>query len=968
LGSDGTLRTLPFIRGKVRHVAFGPGDAEEMFLYLKYFVFNLVATAVTPCLILFVFSAIGEGAAAYSWLSDKRWLRWPAIGIGMFILFWLYMLDCFLGWPPPDVRTTLRFLYWNQETKNAETPKVTSPAQPMLPSIWARCFLFIAACCLALGWMFWAHNFPSGVIILSLFTGPVAVIFWGIVEPDKYFERHCGRRKVMSVEPSLGSIRRNLDAMKSKYGMSGRTSSFMTAQASALALHALWLLFVWGFWVTDNNFLGGQNSWGADVKARLDADGITEDAFGGNQELVQAILWMSPLTASLVLFLLSAMVMFNLHLHRRLAVNLEEEDEDDGEEKDGKQLSLAEMRQISNFAKSIKLFTTCLVLLAGATWATASVAGASIQFASTCQAFIAALFCFLVIYIYFSLNALQKDLLLRGMSVSPLIRSARNWLVSDLGMALFLTPTVAFMPFYLMLSFVNQRVRNFLRCARNYGEDKQRWLTPVAGTQLQMLINRQDWTSVHRYLQILCILIVSLQVVGGIGTNVFLSFVNEQLAGTSFGTLVMSFMLVGIAMFMIPIVPGVAVYFFGGILIPQGWVRTSTELGPDGLYDYSGSEFWVGFFIVVCLNFSQKLIAVTLQQKTIGEPMSSNTAILQMVGVNKPSMKAVEVILRKPGMSVAKVAILVGGPDWPTSVLTGILRLSLFQMLLGTTPVIVNVSIVSAAGAFKLREPESHSWESFSSLILSIALCINIMLMATAAYYIQETWEGYSEFLKKPRRQHLPLDWLDHVAKKQQEVVNSFTAWRTLGVLPRLVLVSTSILFVSSTFVMCMLSSLCWEEFNVTDPFDGFNFMKWPGIAALSIFFFSCLLHWMFGKWVSFGTRAAVREIASKMEPEREAWIEKRSEEVEEEAADPEQDLRLVVLQLQGELHVLQERVRSLEKGAKLPTFASSQQVGQVVPAPSEPTLKLEDHTKVSPRSQARTEDVNEADEVTQTM
>eukprot|EP00971_Amphidinium_carterae_P208026 4127814-Amphidinium_carterae.1 len=54
---------------------------------------------------------------------------------------------------------------------------------------------------------------------------------------------------------------------------------------------------------------------------------------GMREELVQAILWMSPLTASLVLFLLSAMVMFNLHLHRRLAVNLEEEDEDDGEEK-----------------------------------------------------------------------------------------------------------------------------------------------------------------------------------------------------------------------------------------------------------------------------------------------------------------------------------------------------------------------------------------------------------------------------------------------------------------------------------------------------------------------------------------------------------------------------------------------------------------------------------------------------------
>ena len=36
-------------------------------------------------------------------------------------------------------------------------------------------------------------------------------------------------------------------------------------------------------------------------------------------------------------------------------------------------------------------------------------------------------------------------------------------------------------------------------------------------------------------------------------------------------------------------------------------------------------------------------------------------------------IKVMSLLLRERGMSLAKVAILVGGPDWPTSVTVGIL-------------------------------------------------------------------------------------------------------------------------------------------------------------------------------------------------------------------------------------------------------------------------------------------------------
>ena len=39
-----------------------------------------------------------------------------------------------------------------------------------------------------------------------------------------------------------------------------------------------------------------------------------------------------------------------------------------------------------------------------------------------------------------------------------------------------------------------------------------------------------------------------------------------------------------------------------------------------------------------------------------------------------PFIKVMSLLLRERGMSLAKVAILVGGPDWPTSVTVAILQ------------------------------------------------------------------------------------------------------------------------------------------------------------------------------------------------------------------------------------------------------------------------------------------------------
>ena len=71
-----------------------------------------------------------------------------------------------------------------------------------------------------------------------------------------------------------------------------------------------------------------------------------------------------------------------------------------------------------------------------------------------------------------------------------------------------------------------------------------------------------------------------------------------------------------------------------------------------------------------------------------------------MVGINTDGIRAMRVILADPRFTMQKVYVLVGGPDWPVSVLCGIMGLPLGPIMLGTQPVIALVLPSALAGSF----------------------------------------------------------------------------------------------------------------------------------------------------------------------------------------------------------------------------------------------------------------------------
>lgn len=213
--------------------------------------------------------------------------------------------------------------------------------------------------------------------------------------------------------------------------------------------------------------------------------------------------------------------------------------------------------------------------------------------------------------------------------------------------------------------------------------------------------------------------ITILLFVGLKGTYVFFSWLNYFLLAAQLDLVAISSLVfaVGLLMFMLPIVPGTAVYLFSGVVL--GFYSTS-----------NGLHFGVGIAVGAVLASVLKHVACT-GQYFIGYLAGKSVHVQRFVGVDKVPTRAMEMILNKIGFALGKVCILVAGPDFPTSVLCGILKLNIPQMLLGTTPVIVVSIIPQVAVGALLTLPGN---EEYSALATVFAFVIQVLATLYVSY------------------------------------------------------------------------------------------------------------------------------------------------------------------------------------------------------------------------------------------
>ena len=163
-------------------------------------------------------------------------------------------------------------------------------------------------------------------------------------------------------------------------------------------------------------------------------------------------------------------------------------------------------------------------------------------------------------------------------------------------------------------------------------------------------------TTIHWWI----IAVMSLVVLAGTFTVVFLSWVRVALHGSSLLAIYFVFFLVGLAMFLNPFIPGLPVYLTGGILLT----------GPSFQDAFGGKEAYprsyaLALTVAVFFCFGIKLSAVVMQQKAIGEQLGKRVWVRSLVNVNSITMRAIRRILLTPGLSLPRCASSSEAPIGP---------------------------------------------------------------------------------------------------------------------------------------------------------------------------------------------------------------------------------------------------------------------------------------------------------------
>jgi hypothetical protein len=452
--------------------------------------------------------------------------------------------------------------------------------------------------------------------------------------------------------------------------------------------------------------------------------------------------------------------------------------------------------------KALKAFFVMMTIAVVSLWTAASIAGAGIGVNGAVNLFVGV---FIMVVSAVVIGTVGWKRLTAQMMAVPLVRQLTASLFTDWFKALFMLSIGAFLPFYFLVSMLNQVLRRCLPFGYTIESDRERGLKLTAAASAQLrAIKRWRWSSVLVKMMWIAILYAMLQVIVALATNLFMSWLNDVLLELPLWATSLVLVAVGVIMLLLPPVPGVPIYITAGIVLGK---QAEAQMG-----------FWGAMGFAVLLSFLIKSMGGFIQQVGFGRGMSNSLYVRRTVGVNSVSIRAIRRLLSQPGFSKGKVAILCGGPDWPTFVLTGILKQGVLQMQLATFPIVLLIAPLVLAGGFLLKAKDGGYWQSIGDVTLTIAALLQVLSMLVALHFIsKEVEENYEELAAEPNDPEV-----EEAERRELELVllkQARQSWfaEDFPFYMRVVLISGAVAAWISIWQLVLDAESAFADFAVTD-------------------------------------------------------------------------------------------------------------------------------------------------------
>jgi len=410
--------------------------------------------------------------------------------------------------------------------------------------------------------------------------------------------------------------------------------------------------------------------------------------------------------------------------------------------------------------------------------------------------------------------------------------------------------------FYFAVSGLKQNIRSW-KCLSSPSDLPQitasmsmvaemSWLTVEARRLVQEFL-RWDRVAVYTWSIYAGLAFMTLNVASKF-TTLFLSWLIDNTRHMELGVVTGIMISVGVIMFLLPPVPGLPIYLtMGVIIIPVGGEKMGIT--------------W-SIFYAIGVSLLLKLLATFLQQKMIGGLLRNRVGIRQLTQVNSTPIRAMKLLLNEKGLGIAKVSILCGGPDWPTSVLCGIMGLPLIPVLVGTLPVVVLVVPTVLAGSFTYMSSmedddgrAQYAWAQVASTLSATAAALVLFgFMLLAAYHIENTLSTRGEEMDA-----MPLDTEVKVKEDKEEnykkAYGMVTEWNKVPILMKIVVSQAVSCMVVCCYTVQLFQRSCFVPYNLTDTIEvqlkgnWRNLVKDLGWMSLGLFVMSTFLFCWFVFW-----------------------------------------------------------------------------------------------------------------------
>ena len=408
---------------------------------------------------------------------------------------------------------------------------------------------------------------------------------------------------------------------------------------------------------------------------------------------------------------------------------------------------------------------------------------------------------------------------------------------------------VTMFPLFILYLGVSA-VRQFIRVRiKKFFNDKEKeetfnsWLTP-RGLNMYNYMRTWNWTLVLKYGLAWGMVFMIMNVIISKFTVLLLSVLISACASMSVAVVTIILVIVGIFLFLLPPVPGVPIYITAGLLL--------IPVGKNAGWSTAFSIVYAG-----CLGLILKLLACSIQQKGIGEPLGNKVWVRKAIGINSDMIRVTRLVLADKGLSIAKISLLVGGPDWPTSVLCGVLKLNLFSILLGTMPVWALIWPTVLSGSFMyLSSPDISGdkagiYGTLAAIFVTVAAIVQTGSLMVAAVYLDKEMKA-----RKDQIDSIPIDEEVRVEeekeKKREEAYLHLTHWRYVPIPWKIFLIFAEICMIISCYLVQLYPQYTFTTYALTDTIDDklggnwLNLMLPLGQAAVLFFLVGSICFYIF--------------------------------------------------------------------------------------------------------------------------